>query len=134
VRAFYWSHAGAHFEMQLLGRWWATLPRARWPPEQVAEIEADFGGGAGGDRRQEIVFIGVSLDAAHRAELVTALDAAMLTDDEMERYARATGRKGDGDRAVGAADALAKVDARNAERELSQQFPNPIEIAMTSYS
>ena len=85
VRAFYWSHAGAHFEMQLLGRWWATLPRARWPPEQVAEIEADFGGGAGGDRRQEIVFIGVAFDAPRRAALVAALDACMLTDDEMEQ-------------------------------------------------
>ena len=53
VRAFYWSHAGAHFEMQLLGRWWASLPRDAWPEEQRAEIGADFAG-AGGDRRQEV--------------------------------------------------------------------------------
>ncbi|KAL7553136.1 hypothetical protein ACHAWF_016388 [Thalassiosira exigua] len=27
VKALYWSHAGSSFEMQCLGRWWATLPR-----------------------------------------------------------------------------------------------------------
>ena len=27
VKALYWSHAGSSFEMQCLGRWWATLPK-----------------------------------------------------------------------------------------------------------
>ena len=27
VKAMYWSHAGRSFEMQCLGRWWATLPK-----------------------------------------------------------------------------------------------------------
>lgn len=27
VAALYWSHAGTSFDMQCLGRWWATLPR-----------------------------------------------------------------------------------------------------------
>ncbi len=27
VKALYWSHAGCSFEMQCLGRWWATLPK-----------------------------------------------------------------------------------------------------------
>jgi G3E family GTPase len=27
IAALYWSHAGTSFEMQCLGRWWATLPR-----------------------------------------------------------------------------------------------------------
>lgn len=33
VRALYWSHAGCSFEMQCLGRWWATLPK-----QQVSRI------------------------------------------------------------------------------------------------
>jgi G3E family GTPase len=27
IKALYWSHAGCSFEMQCLGRWWATLPK-----------------------------------------------------------------------------------------------------------
>ncbi len=27
VKALYWSHVGCSFEMQCLGRWWATLPK-----------------------------------------------------------------------------------------------------------
>ncbi|KAL7469974.1 hypothetical protein ACHAXS_010222 [Conticribra weissflogii] len=31
VKALYWSHAGCSFEMQCLGRWWATLPKHQFP-------------------------------------------------------------------------------------------------------
>ena len=131
VRAFYWSHAGAHFEMQLLGRWWASLPRDAWPEEQRAEIGADFAG-AGGDRRQEVVFIGVGVAApAARAALERALDAALLDDDEMAAYARSTGRP------LGADDdapPLTKEKTAAAERELQDAFPNTIDIMRTAYA
>lgn len=32
VKALYWSHAGCSFEMQCLGRWWATLPKQQVSP------------------------------------------------------------------------------------------------------
>jgi G3E family GTPase len=34
IKALYWSHAGCSFEMQCLGRWWATLPK-----HMVSKIE-----------------------------------------------------------------------------------------------
>ena len=55
------------------------MPRADWPEAHQASILEDFDG-ASGDRRQEIVFIGAGLD---EAGIGAALDACLLTDDEM---------------------------------------------------
>jgi len=44
-----------------MGRWWASIPREQWPPTHVDNILEDFCGD-GGDRRQELVFIGAGLD------------------------------------------------------------------------
>ena len=98
--AFYWSHAGSHFETQLVGRWWATVDEAVIPDWQRDAIMADFQGDDG-DRRQEIVFIGTGLggaadDAAeNRATIIAALDACLLTDDEMRHYRRVQGDAGE---------------------------------------
>ena len=82
--AFYWSHAGQHFEIRDEGDWWAAVPRDSWPEDEAAVgvITADFDG-AHGDRRQEIVFIGAGMDDA---AIVAALDGALLTDEDMGTY------------------------------------------------
>ena len=82
--AYYWSHAGNHFAAELMGRWWATLPEERYPEDMRASILSDFDG-EDGDRRQEIVFIGVGA-VAQQAAITEALDACLLTDDEMKEY------------------------------------------------
>jgi G3E family GTPase len=75
-----WSQAGGIMHHAVAGRWWATVPRERWPEDEEirAEIQRDWQEPYG-DRRQELVFIGQNLDAERfRAEL----DACLLTDEE----------------------------------------------------
>ncbi|MGP9819479.1 zinc metallochaperone GTPase ZigA [Salinarimonas sp. NSM] len=70
------SIAGAIQRVSGLGAWWAAVPRERWPddPESRAIVERHWTP-AWGDRRQELVFIGVGLD---EAAIRTALDACLL--------------------------------------------------------
>ena len=90
-----WSHAGRHFRLTPSGNWWATLPdpivRACLASDG-ADITADSPAyrvesahyeGEWGDRRQELVFIGVGLD---EAKISTALDACLASDDELMMY------------------------------------------------
>jgi len=79
------SQAGGVCRHGPAGTWWAALPREEWPqdPELEKEIAADWLGDLDdpsiGDRRQELVMIGVDLDRdAWRAKL----DACLLTDVE----------------------------------------------------
>jgi G3E family GTPase len=76
-----WSQAGQVLTMEYGGNWWAATPKADWPdtPELVAEIMDGYEGEFG-DRRQELVIIGQSLD---KPRLTAALDACLLTDPEM---------------------------------------------------
>ncbi|WP_407050254.1 GTP-binding protein [Methyloraptor flagellatus] len=65
------SIAGAVCRVTPLGRWWASVPRSRWPdhPEGRRMMERNWDR-VWGDRRQELVFIGVGMDeAAIRAAL-----------------------------------------------------------------
>ncbi|MEM1329442.1 MAG: zinc metallochaperone GTPase ZigA [Planctomycetota bacterium] len=75
-----WSQAGGSFRMEPAGRWWAVAPKAHWPqdPESVQWIESKWTEPYG-DRRQEIVMIGVDLDEAHAKAL---LDSCLLSDEE----------------------------------------------------
>jgi len=84
--AFYWSHAGQHFEIRDEGEWWAAVPNEYWPTAQGQRdiILADYDGdGDWGDRRQEIVFIGAGMD---KEAIEQQLDGALLSEEEMEGY------------------------------------------------
>jgi G3E family GTPase len=82
-----WSQAGGAVSLEYGGDWWAVTPRDEWPddPALLAEIQASFEGDYG-DRRQEIVIIGVDLN---RTAVWDALDACLLTDEELARGPRA---------------------------------------------
>ena len=74
------SLAGPMSSIAPLGRWWAAVPRERWPthPDALAEIHGKWQE-PWGDRRQELVFIGIGLDPA---ALTERLDAALLDVDK----------------------------------------------------
>lgn len=65
--AYYWSHAGQHFEIREEGDWWAAVPDEEWPADEAQRevVLTDFEE-AVGDRRQEIVFIGVNMEEVGR--------------------------------------------------------------------
>jgi G3E family GTPase len=75
-----WSQAGGACRHGAAGLWWAAVERAEWPDgaEAQREIEALMTGPYG-DRRQELVFIGIDMD---EAALRARLDACLLTADE----------------------------------------------------
>ncbi|MEM5384600.1 GTP-binding protein [Paraburkholderia phymatum] len=80
------SQAGGACRPVPAGTWWAAQDRSEWPEgddELLEEIAADWYGDADdftiGDRRQELVLIGVDIDPAKwRAKF----DACLLTDAE----------------------------------------------------
>jgi G3E family GTPase len=77
-----WSQAGGARVNEAGGTWWAGTPKADWPeePEYVARIQKKWDSEFG-DRRQELVFIGVGMNEAWmRAEL----DKCLLTKKEFE--------------------------------------------------
>jgi G3E family GTPase len=76
-----WSHAGGSAMCEGTGPWYAALPDSEWPddPEQREQILDDWLE-PWGDRRQELVFIGVDLD---EAALRAKLDAALLREREL---------------------------------------------------
>jgi G3E family GTPase len=82
-----WSQAGGACRHGAAGYWWDAVPSEHWPedPDYRANIAAKSTG-EWGDRRQELVFIGMEMD---KAEVCANLDACLLTDAEM-----ALGRSG----------------------------------------
>ena len=57
------SLAGALSSVKPLGRWWAAVPRERWPGQPGARARiAQHWAEPWGDRRQELVFIGAGID------------------------------------------------------------------------
>ncbi len=75
-----WSQAGGACRHGAAGLWWAAVDPADWPEDAsaVAEIESMMRG-EHGDRRQELVFIGLDLD---EAAIRRHLDACLLTPAE----------------------------------------------------
>jgi G3E family GTPase len=80
------SQAGGACRHGPAGMWWAAQDRSEWPDgddELAAEIAADWYGDPDdlsiGDRRQELVMIGVGIDAT---VWKAKFDACLLTDEE----------------------------------------------------
>ena len=74
-----WSQAGLVIELHCDGPWLASVPRSDWPTGVGLEmVLADFQE-PHGDRRQELVFIGIDMD---QTRITKALDACLVTDSE----------------------------------------------------
>ena len=76
-----WSQAGLVISLDPAGTWWADASEDEIPDEMRDDI-ASLIQGEYGDRRQELVFIGVEMK---EAVLRDRLDACLLTDDEMQQ-------------------------------------------------
>lgn len=76
-----WSQAGGVCRNQPSREWWAAIPKSRWP-DRDEDIRAvlKLMEKPWGDRRQEIVVIGIGMD---ESEVRSGFDACLLTDDEM---------------------------------------------------
>ncbi len=78
------SIAGAVCRTEAMGSWWAEVPKARWPnSEEWRQMLARHWHPVWGDRRQELVFIGVDLD---EAAIRQALDACLVGDENPIRF------------------------------------------------
>lgn len=77
-----WSQAGGSCTFEAAGTWWVTAPKQYWPrdKESIARIKENFQEPYG-DRRQEIVIIGMNMD---KEGLTKMLDTCLLTDEEMQ--------------------------------------------------
>ena len=79
--AGYWSQAGAICQNEPAGFWWAAAPKRLWPLEEesvnkILKIwKKPFG-----DRRQEIVLIGIDMN---KEQLKRDFDSCLLTDEEL---------------------------------------------------
>jgi G3E family GTPase len=75
-----WALAGGACRIEPGGYWLAALPREQWDvdEDQVDEVEQTFVA-PWGDRRQELVVIGMEMD---QDQLTRELDACLLTDAE----------------------------------------------------
>ncbi|MEM9201273.1 MAG: zinc metallochaperone GTPase ZigA [Actinomycetota bacterium] len=75
------SKAGRMTDYQKLGYWWSAVPKERWPTdaESRREIESIMRKPFG-DRRQEIVIIGVDMD---HDDVAAQFESCLLTYDEL---------------------------------------------------
>ncbi|PWZ02519.1 cobW-domain-containing protein [Testicularia cyperi] len=82
-----WSQAGIMLTLQGGSRWRCELPDEMWPQDEriVEAIKADYQG-KWADRRQEIVMIGQKMRQGGEERLRAALDACLLTDEEMQKW------------------------------------------------
>ncbi|MEM9310477.1 MAG: GTP-binding protein [Pseudomonadota bacterium] len=92
--------AGSQKSVSRMGRWWAAVPKNRWPDDGTfEEFVMKHWEQPWGDRRQEMVFIGISLD---QAAITQALEDCLVPetdfmpelweglDDPFPRWAEAT--------------------------------------------
>ena len=74
------SQAGAFVKHQGIGRWWTAVPKERWPdsPEFLSMLDSLWDDNYG-DRRQEIVFIGLQAEMDKDA-IIKRLDDCLVED------------------------------------------------------
>ncbi|KAK8237213.1 cobalamin synthesis protein [Phyllosticta capitalensis] len=87
-----WNTAGAMLRVEYEQDWFCEMAEEEWgadDPDVKAAVEKDFEG-EWGDRRQEIVFIGESLD---QERITRALDECLLTPKEFKKWERLMRRK-----------------------------------------
>lgn len=71
--------AGRQKSVSRMGRWWAAVPKNRWPEDgSFEEFVMKHWDPVWGDRRQELVFIGIDMD---EAAIRKALDRCLMPDD-----------------------------------------------------
>ena len=72
--------AGTQKSVSRMGRWWGAVPRENWPQDGTFdEFVAKHWKEPWGDRRQELVFIGINMD---QAAITAALEACLVPTDE----------------------------------------------------
>ncbi len=82
--AMMWSQAGSLISVQPAGTWWATVKEDELPDDEELRTQIlSWMQPPYGDRRQELVFIGIDYD---KAILRQRLEACLLTDAEMAVY------------------------------------------------
>jgi G3E family GTPase len=68
--------AGTQKSVSRMGRWWAAVPKNRWPEDgSFEEFVMKHWDQTWGDRRQEMVFIGIDMD---QERITKALDACLV--------------------------------------------------------
>jgi len=77
-----WSQAGGVCHHGSAGLWWSAVDPSQWPddPEYLGQIKEKWNNDFG-DRRQELVFIGIDVD---EPTMHDRLNACLLTDSEMQ--------------------------------------------------
>ena len=76
-----WSLAGESCKTEPGGMWWAAMPKEKWPQDPLLQKDLhESWQEPFGDRRQEIVFIGIDME---KDALCLGLDNCLLTDKEM---------------------------------------------------
>ena len=88
--AMYWSHAGKHFGIEMAGKWWGSVSKEKMKQYFVGNeaeynriLNEDWKTEEWGDRRQELVFIGVGID---EEKVTNALNNCLCTEQEMQDY------------------------------------------------
>lgn len=77
-----WSQAGGSSNIGVGASWFVAIPRDEWPQddEMLADLQ-EIWQDPWGDRRQEIVFIGVDMD---KEDICNRLDACLLNKHELD--------------------------------------------------
>ena len=74
------SQAGAFVRHQGIGRWWVSIPEDKWPKSKNFNLMLKkYWSKAFGDRRQEIVFIGLK-NEMNENKIREMLDACLIKD------------------------------------------------------